>query len=512
MLLVGVIVVTNFLKSDDHQYKYVITETGGPTSFDPLDGDQTPNLSVQRMIYATPLEVDQRGTLKSLVLEDYNFDSDTNIMTWTAKSGQKFSDGSLITADDIAFAVARMAYKRPKFPVIENIQGVSEWSKETNALKSYPSGIRVSGNKIEIKFMKFVDHPLFRFCLEIFSIIPKRCVDLKTNTVNCNPLPVSGHYEISSRKENEIEFKVRQISPLKGTVPDQITFEYLSPRTVFSENYKPTGVTVIQGNEIKLSLEELKNLNTNLKPNYLPSARIALNLLNPNVGAFKNRNCRLIFAEAYRQASASLATNGFKIEASLFTELLPGYSNVMELKKTSFDQISQQEKLKCLSQLKTNPPNWAATNDESDAIYRIIAEKTFDVLGIPKPAPVKLENRKEEIDAFISGEVAIMGASTGLWALDPAGDIQMVFTPNMHKLLHFVSNDDKAQSLIKNLKRGNENSPDGFREMNQYIFDEAKFNVFAHVRRFYASDSLLHIAELPVSITSPAPYQVFRLK
>ncbi len=504
--------MTNFIRSNDHQYKYVITETGGPTSLDPLDGDQTPNLSVQRMIYATPLEIDQKGTLKSLVLEDYNFDSNTNIMTWTVKKDQKFSDGSTITADDIAFAIARMAYKRPKFPVIENIQGVSEWSKEANALDSYPSGITVSGNKIEIKFTKFVDHPLFRFCLEIISIITKKCVDLKTNTVSCNPLPVSAHYEISSRKENEIEFKIRQVSPLKDIAPGQITFEYLSPKTVFSEKYKPTGITVIQGNEIKLNLEQLKNLNTNLKPSYLPSARIALNLLNPNVGAFKNRNCRLIFAEAYRQASASLAANGFKIEASLFTELLPGYSNASELKKTRFDKISQQEKVECLSQLKANPPKWAETNDESDAIYRIIAEKTFDVLGIPKPIPAKFESRKEETEAFSKGEIAIMGASTGFWALDPAGDIQMLLTPNMHKLLQFVSNDDRAQDLIKNLKKENENSPGAFKEMNQYIFDDAKFNVFAHVRRFYASDSLLNIAELPVSITSPAPYQVFRLK
>lgn len=511
-MLAGVIAVINFAKSDDHQYKYVITETGGPTSFDPLDGDQTQNLSVQRMIYATPLEVDQKGTLKSIVLEDYNFDSNANLMTWIVKKGQKFSDGSIITAADVAFAVTRMAFKRPHFPVIENIQGVLDWSKNPNALESNPTGIKVTGNKIEIQFTKSVDHPLFRFCLEIFSIIPKKCVDLKTNTVNCSPLPVSGHYEISHQKANEIQFKIRDASSLKGLAPEQIKFEYIAPKVVFSSKYKPTGTTVIQGNEIKLSLEQLKTLNNDLKTSYLPSARIALNLLNPNVGSFKNKNCRLIFAEAYRQAFASMATNGFKVESSLFTEVLPEYSTSNELRKNSFDQISEKEKSDCLAQMKDNPPKWAETNDESDAIYRIIAEKTFDILGIPKSQPVKLNNRKEETEAFIKGEISIMGASTGFWALDPAGDIQMLLTPNMHKLLQFVSNDDKAQDLVRNLKNGADNNPEVFKKLNQYIFDEAKFNVFAHIRRFYASDSLLNLSELPVSITSPAPYQVFRLK
>ena len=506
------VTVTNFVKANDHEYKYVITETGGPTSLDPLDGDQTQNLSVQRMIYATPLEVDQKGTLKSLVLEDYIFDPATNLMVWTMKKDQKFSDGSVITADDVAFAVARMAYKRPHFPVIENIEGVLEWSKNSNALESYPSGIRVSGDKIEIQFTKSVDHPLFRFCLEIFSIIPKKCVDLKTNALTCNPLPVSGHYTIKSQKADSVIFQIRGTSSLKDAIPGQIEFVYLSPQIVFSENFKPTGVTVVQGNEIKLSLEQLKTLNKNLKTSYLPSARIALNLLNPNVAAFKNKNCRMIFAEAYRQAFASLATTGFKVESSLFTEVLPGYSTSTELKKSSFDLIPENEKSECMSLLKANPPTWAETEDESDAIYRIIAKKTFEILGIPSPQPVKLKSRKEETEAFIKGEVAIMGASTGFWALDPAGDIQMLLTPNMHKLLQFVSNDDLAQNLIKNLKIGNDNNPDAFKKLNQYVFNESKFNVFAHVRRFYASDSLSNISELPVSITSPAPYQVFRLK
>lgn len=511
-LVAGVFAVNKLATSNHQEYKYIITETGGPSSFDPLDGDQTNNLSVQRMIYATPLEVDQKGTLKSLVLSDFNYDSKTYLMTWIAKADQKYSDGTKITAEDIAFAVARMAQKRPHFPVIEDIKGVQEWSQQESALASLPSGIKVDGNKIEIQFLNSVDHPLFRFCLEIFSVIPKSCIDTKTNAVSCSKIPFSGHYQIANQSESQIQFKLRSESNLVGQVPEQIKFEYLTAKSVFSEKLNIDGNTVIQGNEIKLSLEQHQLLSSKFKTSFLPSARIALNLLNPNVGAFKNKNCRLIFADAYRMAFSKIANSDFKVEASIFTEVLPGYKNTSDLKQKAYDKISEAEKAECLGQLKKSPPLWAQTEDETDAIFRLIAEKTFEVLGIEKPTPVKLKNRKEETEAFAKGEISLMGASTGFWALDPAGDIQMLLTPNMHKLLQFVSNDDQAQKLIKNLKSVEGINAKAFTELNQYIFDDAKFNVFAHVRRFYAAQALESMAELPVSITSPAPWQVFRMK
>ena len=74
------------------------------------------------------------------------------------------------------------------------------------------------------------------------------------------------------------------------------------------------------------------------------------------------------------------------------------------------------------------------------------------ILGIEKPTPVKLKNQNEETEAFAKADISLMGASTGFLALDPAGDIQMLLTPNMHKLLRFFSNDDHSQKLIKDVK------------------------------------------------------------
>ncbi len=517
VLLAAGILVMSRINSGSHihteQYRYVITETSGPTSFDPLDGDQTQNLPAQRMIYATPVEVDAKGSLQSLVLDTFNYEPATRTMTWNVKTGQKFSDGSNITPDDIAFAVARMAFTRPKFPVIDKIEGVQEWSKANNALETYPSGIKVIGNKVEIKFYQSVDHPLFRFCLEIFSIIPKNCVDIKTNKVSCEKIPFSGHYELASKSNSEINFIIRDDSVLENSAPKNITFEYKLPSEVFKDGYKSSDITVIQGNEIKLSLDQLKKVKQNLQTSYLPSARIALNMLNPNIAPFKEKECRLVFAEAYRKAFASLATVGFKVESSVFPDVLSGYMTPSELSEQQVSKISESDKNKCLQQLKLNPPQWAFVKEDPGSIYSIVAEKTFELLGIPKPEPKVFDTRKQETDAFIKGDISILGASTGFWAMDPAGDIQMLLTPNMHKILQFVSNDEKVQSLIKNLKGSDKvNDANSFKALNQYIHDKGLFNVFAHVRRFYSSNSLDNISELPISITSPAPWQVFKVK
>ena len=500
-------------RSTTNSYRYVITETSMPTSFDPLDGDQTQNLPAQRMIYSTPVEVDGKGTLQSQVLESYTYSPDTRVMTWTLKQGAKFSNGSAITIEDVAFAVSRMAFTRPKFPVIDKIEGVQEWVNNANALETNPSGIRISGNKVEIKFGQPVDHPLFRFCLEIFSIIPKSCVDLKTNKVKCDQIPFSGHYALKEKAKSELYFEMREDSPLKESAPHNIAFEYRLPDEVFSEKYKFNGVTVIQGNEIKLSLDQLRTLKSEFQTSYLPSARIGLTLLNPNFAPFNDHSCRLIYAQAYRNAFESLATVGFKVESSIFTDVLPGYMKTHEITNSKDSQISTEEKEKCLEKLRKTPPQWAVVKEDAGSIYSLVTERAFDVLGIPKPQPKIFDTRKQETEAFVKGEISLIGASTGFWAMDPAGDVQMLLTPNMHKILQFVSNDDKVQNLIRSLKVSREkNDSIAFKNLNQYIYDQGLFNVFAHVRRFYASDSLENISDLPVSITSPAPWQVFRIQ
>ncbi len=498
-------------KDSVQPYMYVITESSEPTSLDPLDADGTQNLPVARMIYATPIEIDSEGALISPVLESFTYDSGSSTVRWTVKSGLKFTDGSDIEPMDIAFAVARMAYTRPHFPVIENIVGVADWSQKTNALESLPSGLTVSGQTIEIRFSKNIDHPLFRFCLEIFSIIPRRCVDLKTNKVTCDRIPGSGRYEITEKRDSEIHFSLRSADVYGSSIPNKIIFKYQPLSEIF--NGKPMSLeqTIIQGNEIKLSPEQNQNLNQFFQSTFTPSARIGLNLINPNVPPFDDKRCRQFFAQAYREAYKTIMGSNGNIESSVFTDVLPGYMKDAALKIKAFNILSETDTDSCREKFVKSGLPWGITKDDKDSIYGKVMENIFDQLKIPKTEAKVLETRKQEVEAFINGEIAVIGASTGFWALDPAGDIQMLLTPNMHKILQFVAQDEKLQKLIRNLKANEDSKSDAFRALNQYLHDEALFNVFTHVRRFYAATDENLIAELPISITSPAPWQVFRI-
>ncbi len=180
-------------------YRYVLTNVEEPHSFDPLDADHTNNISTARMIYLTPLEVSDNDKLSSHILASFQYDEAANDATWIVKDGLLYSDNSPVTTEDVAFAVARMAYTRPGFPVIKYIKGLQEWIKSENPLQSYPEGIKVDGNKIEIEFNQAMSEPFYRFCLEIFSIIPKRCVDLKTNKIICDKIPTNGQYSIAHK-------------------------------------------------------------------------------------------------------------------------------------------------------------------------------------------------------------------------------------------------------------------------------------------------------------------------
>ena len=78
-----------------------------------------------------------------------------------------------------------MARNRPTFPVIRYIKGIEEWSKSPDAYNLELPGLKKSQNEILIEFSESTSNPLFRFCLELFSIIPEKCIDKVTDKLIC---------------------------------------------------------------------------------------------------------------------------------------------------------------------------------------------------------------------------------------------------------------------------------------------------------------------------------------
>jgi ABC-type transport system substrate-binding protein len=165
LLLAGAAIGVGFLERNRESSlsTFVITETTKYTSLDPLDGDSSQNLPVVRMLYATPLEILPDNTLGSQVLESFEYDRATKSIKWTVKTGLKYSDKTAITPEDVAFAVARMAFVRPGFPLLKFIKGLDVWLKIPTPLSTFPDGLRVNGNDITIQLTENYPHPLFRF-------------------------------------------------------------------------------------------------------------------------------------------------------------------------------------------------------------------------------------------------------------------------------------------------------------------------------------------------------------
>ncbi len=502
--------VSQALAKEDSMHRFVITETGKFVSLDPLNGDHTQNLSVDRMIYLTPLEISRENDLVSSVLDSFEYDEKSKIISWKVKSGLHFSDGTSISPEDVAFAVVRMAHARPKFPVIEFIEGLDRWLTLKSPLKELPKGIKINGQNITIKFTHHNPRPLFRFCLELFSIIPKKCVDLATGKINCKDIPTSGYYKIVAQDSTSVDFMRGDLKSAHFSGPNKIKFEYWKPSEVALRLGGLDQSSVISGIEAYFEPEALAKFQLDYKVQFLPAARFADLDINKSHEFFKDKSCRQVFVSTFRKMFESVAKKYINVESSIFTRIVPGYLSDQDLQKRSFSKLKESDFSKCREKLKSNPPPFGMVESEKESFLNRALAMTFKELGGSGQPSIMLQTRSERGDLFDAGKVSIFYGGSGFWAQDAAGDVQMLFTPGLHKSLDFVTQDHGLQELIRKLKE-EPSSKERFTDINQYLHDEALFNVYAHMRRFYISAKGGRTLDLPFAITSPFPWHVFEV-
>ncbi len=499
------------IKKSESIPTFVITETGPFTSLDPLDGDNSVNLPVVRMLYATPVENLPDNSLGSGILKSFTYDQKTKVITWILKDDIIFSDGSKILPEDLAFAVARMAYARPKFPVVNLIEGLESWLKNSNPLETLPSGIKVRGPNVQIQLIEDYPHPLFRFSLEIFSVIPKKCVDLKTNKVHCEPIPTSGYYSIFSRSPEEVTFKKRKEADLiQGRkYPNKIRFLYRNPKDVFEKGMDISDGAIAVGIEAQFSVSEIKDIEKKFAVGFTPAAWFTVLQLNAEVEPFKSLECREYFADVFRKTYQRVA--GLKNpESSVFTKLVSGYDSYAELRKVSKNLDSVALAGNCRKVFRKFPILWADM-PMSSFLFRETMQTVAKELEIPLQVNAA-STRKEEIDLYNARKIAVMSTRTGFWALDPSGDIRMLFTPGLHLPLKEHWEDKELHSRLARLVQNGIQNQDAFREINEYLVKNARFNVYGHVRRFYVSSDRNLVNQIPIGLASPAPWQLFEEK
>lgn len=504
ILALGAYVTSTQASEKVFAYRYVITETGMFSSLDPLDADMTSNLPVARMVYATPLETSENNQITSRVLDSFRYNSDNRTIEWVVKTGLKFEDGTAIMPDDVAFAVSRMAYARPKFPVLASIVGVEEWSKSNDALKTYPKGLTVDGPKISIKLSESVTHPLFRFCLELFSIIPRRCVDPKTNKISCKTIPESGPYKLEAKTSDTISF-ARRPHEIDVSIPQKIEFKYVATADVQKRIGQFDSRTVVAGSEADYNADALKGLESSLKVAFMPASRFEALLINKEVPPFGDKLCRQVFMQKFRNAFQTLA-NGRGAEGSIFTKILPGYER-LEVMQSAL-KLESKEIAECKKKFVGTAIPWGFDEGHRDSTFVKAISSALEELGAIASKPLAVQTRKEFTDSFSGGKIAFYNAGSGFWALDPVGDVKMLFTPNLHKPLKQLWSDPKFLKLLADV--GDDAA--SFKAINTYLFDESLLNVYGHQRRFFAAKNSSLFRELNFAITSPAPWQVFKVQ
>ena len=477
---------------------YIITETSPPDSFDPLLADKGNNILMMRMLYFTPLQINSSNELISNVLEHFEYNPNNFTIKFLIKKQLgNFSDGTEFKSNDVLMAILRMAYSMPNFPVIKDIVGVHEWVAKKEGLTSYPDGISINNNEIQIKLTRHNSNALFRFCLELFSIIPSKCIDLNTGKLICKTPAYSGYYELAERMEKEYKFKLRlNQSLLAETVQyKNITFQYKNFAEVCDEIMSEN--TIIAGTDMGLNSAKCSNKFKQEQIHWLQASRFGAVLFNPNVKPFNTALSRRFYADKIRDY---FYKHNFDliITKSIFTELLPGY-----LDNSKFPMVENNFKPDKNITIKLNNVKSIVGQNVTNAIKEIAIENNLTT---------EIHNDDIELNTanFLSSKIGYMLSGSGFWPQDPIGDLSMYFTKNLHSSLHFVWQDKKIYTLTKEIE--DETDPSRIKlkmeNFNHHLYVESLIAPIVHFRRLYITHNSIKSLNLPMAVTSPAPWHL----
>jgi len=480
---------------------YIITETIAPDSFDPLLADKSNNILMMRMLYFTPIQINSANELISNVLERFEYNPQTFTITLTPKKNiGTFSDGTEIDKKDILIAILRMAYSMPNFPVIKDIVGVHEWSEKKQGMIEPPPGITSNEAEIQIKLVRHNPNALFRFCLELFSIIPSKCIDLSSGKLLCNQPPSSGYYELETKNDKNYNFKLRasRNSHAEKIQYKTILFQYKNIAEVCNEKINEN--TIIAGTDLGFSSSKCPQFFKQEQIHWLQASRFGAVLFNPNIAPFNEAKNRRFFLNRVRDYMG----NNYKdliIETSIFTKLLPGYLNRSQFEENHFDPRDL---------LKFKGKNFYVPKF-TKAIHAQTVESVKQVAKNLEMNIVELDNTPSEfINKFLNNEASFMIGSSGFWAQDPIGDLSMFFSKNLHKPLKFIWEDKKMYDLIKTIE--DEPNPLAIKTkmeiFNRYLYEQSLFGPLVHFRRLYITNESIKSLNLPMAVTSPAPWHL----
>lgn len=331
-------------------------------------------------LYSRPIDVTNVGTYSSQILSDFHYDESNLTLTLQIREGIKFSDGQALTAEEVAFTIARVALKRPLISPYDRIQGANTWRKISHPLTTLPTGIKVRKNpdKVEIIFARKTRDPYYWLTFPMMSIFPRSCVDTKTSSVVCKHPPFSGLYQISEVNKNMLSMQ-RRIR--NEAFPFNLHFVFLV------EDQIPDFLSSLDTNhvvELQDGFNFVGGVETQIKNQFRITgftenwANIAI--LDYKSETFQSDRTRLFFAEKMRTVLQRMRKN---VSGSVIPILSPGYLSIESL-RSQIIPFEEVERKKIISHLKKHPPNLGDFfKINTDKFYSVLVKTTTEELGVP---------------------------------------------------------------------------------------------------------------------------------
>ena len=465
---------------------YVIANAGTPYSYDPLEDLNLRNSRILKMIHARIVDSSAEGKFVSRVIDQYNYDESKKTLILKIKEGVKYTDGSLLSPEDIAFTFKRNAFLRPNLPGVEKLAGLSTWLKKKHPLLSELEGVKIDGNKVIIKFSSHLPSPMEKFSAR-FGVIPVSSVDLHTGKMlkgELVPPPSAGLYKIVPSKLsngtniNASTFvKLELIDKADKKKPNTVWIAYMSPSNIgkYKNDYHDN--VVIVANEIDIEPYQLDEFRRRF--NYMSGPRIMYSflILNPNSKTFENKRVRQYFTKKYRE---TMLEKGYKPEGSQPTSEVLGYLPLGELNKL-VPPFTANEENEILAILRTHPPAWMESTALVQEPFSDIFNATCNRLLIPLKKVSTKNFALEYKDYWEKGDISIRLGYSTVGPSDPTGDLKTVFS-GIHDFLKFVTDDPKLKLLVKNLQYYD---IDSHYKLNKYLFAESKFAVVSNSSRVF---------------------------
>ncbi len=470
----------------------VLVGRDNPDSWDPLDFDKSNNIVLGRLAYLTPIEADASGALTSNLLSRFVVSDDKMSLEFEIKQNLKFEDGSLVTIEDLRLSILRMAMKRPNFPILEDIVGLTDWSKLKSPLLTSPAGIKIGGHNLRIEFKVPQRNPLFRFTLELFAVIPEKCINKINGELICKRPPESGLYRFLtdsslSKESRKIHFKKRDLGT-PDSRPENIILTYEKDESRIKDLMKGKNRVVIATSGILTSPDNQLLKLSGSHVQLTARSWFAILRFNKDSKIFETNSDRNVFVATFLYFLKLGSKNSYFIpERSIFTEIMPGF-------------IPTEFELPAIAKSKTARKivfNYSAIEDKN---FLGAFEKTCQRLNFQCIL---------QADKSISPDLSLN--RTGFWAMDPVGDLKMLFTPDLHEVLRPQWENKELLNLINDTYRAN--SPEELsqkaKSVNLYFRRDSLFNPVAHFQFIYISN---WVPEKPVAaqaISLPYPWHLF---